>query len=132
MRARQSGRVSIAQVVAVGVLAVAGYFAFMYFPLLTHRMALGTIAREGAAKMLIEFNDGKLREEIFQKAKTETGVQIGMSEMFLQRQSNPIKATVTIKWTEQVKHVWGKNHVLKMSVTESAQPGAVKFGKNAE
>ena len=129
---RVSGKVSVVQVLALLVLAVAGYSAFMYFPLLTHRMALGTIAREAAAKMMVEHNDGKLREEIFERAKRETGVQIGMSEMFLQRQPNPRKTTVTLRWTEQVKHVWGKNHVIKMQVQESAEPGAVKFGKNAE
>jgi len=129
---RVSGKVSVVQVLALLVLAAAAYGAFMYFPLLTHRMALGTIAREAASKMLIEHNDGKIREEIFERAKRETGVQIGMSELFLSRSASVHKTIVTIRWTEQVKHVWGKNHVIKMQVQESAEPGAVKFGKNAE
>ena len=95
---RVSGKVSVVQVLALLVLAVAGYVALMYFPLLTHRMALGTIARESATKMLIDHNDGKLREEIFERAKRETGVQIGMSEMFLQRHPDPRRMTVTLKW----------------------------------
>lgn len=133
MRIRQGGRVEVVQVVGVVVLAAALYFGFMYLPVLTHRMAMADIARRYAARMLVDFNDGKLREEIFQQAKKETGIQIGMSELFLQRKQQPSSTHVTIKWTEQVKHIWGGSpHVIKMSVTESADNSGGKLLKNAE
>ena len=132
MTTRQAGRVGIVQVVAVVVLAAALYLGFMYLPVLTHRMTMSDIARRYAARMLIDFNDAKMREEIFLEAKKDTGIQIGMSELFLQRKQQPLSTHVTIKWTEQVKHIWGKNHVIKMSITESADNSGGKLIKNAE
>lgn len=130
---RSSGKVSIAQIVGLAILAVGIYFGWMYLPVLSHKMAMDDLARTYAARMLIDYDDTKMREEIRARAKSETGIEIGhMSELFLERRTSPkIKRVVTIKWTEQVKHVWGKNHVLKMSVSQSIEPGG-KVMKNAE
>lgn len=129
---RMRGRVSVAQVVVVSALAVGLYFGFRYLPVQMHKMGMGEIARAAAARMMVEFNDAKIREQVFQEAKSKTGVQIGTSELLLKRQQQPIVNTVTIRWTEQIHHPWSKSpHVLKMEVTESAAHGG-KVMKNAQ
>ena len=129
MRAR--GRVSIAQVVALAILAVGLYFGFMYLPVFTHKMGMGDVARKAAAKMVVEMDDMKIRNFVYETAKHDTGVQVGPSEVFVKRDTQPIANTVTIRWTEQIKHVWGKNHVMKMEVVETIGHGGVTM-KNAQ
>lgn len=131
---RARGRVSIAQVVGLAVLAAGLYFGFKYLPVLTHRMGLADVARGAAARMVVDLNDAKIREQIHQEARARTGVQIGMSELFLERKTHPVlENRVTIRWTEQIKHPWSKSpHVIKMEVTETAAVGNEKVMKNAQ
>lgn len=131
---RTRGRVSIAQVVALTVLAVGLYFGFRYLPVFMHKMGMGDIARAAAAKMMVELDDAKIRDQVFQEAKAKTGVQIGMSELQIKREHSPVRNTITIRWTEQIRHPWSKApHVLKMEVTETISPGGANLGmKNAE
>lgn len=125
------GKISFGGIVLV-VLAVAGiYFGFQYLPVLMHRMSIGDVARETAAKMQVEHDHARLGEMVRTEVKSRTGVQVGMSDLQLQRKQPGNVTVVTIKWTEQVKHIWGTNHVLKMEVTEQIEPGKVRL-KNAE
>ena len=126
---RRAGRASVSGIVMIVLGAIALYFAFMYLPVLMHKMSIGDVARQAAAKMQVDFADAKIRESIRTDIKSRTGVEIGMSELLITRKGT--LTTVNVKWTEQVKHLWGTNHVIKMEVTESVVPGNVKL-KNAE
>jgi hypothetical protein len=130
---RTRGRVSVVQVILIAVAAVGLYFGFRYLPVQMHKMGIADVARTAAAKMMVEHDDNKIRELVFQEVKSKTGVQVGMSELFIKRERNPIiKNTVTVRWTEQIRHPWSQSpHVLKMEVTESNGAGTVKM-KNAE
>lgn len=130
MRRTFEGRISVGGVVMVALIASGLYFGAMYIPVLTHKMSVRDVAREQAARMLVDFDDMRIRQQAYEKVLARTGIQIGTSEMLLLREQNPNRCSITIRWTEQVKHLWGKNHVMKMAVTESAQPGAIKM-KNA-
>jgi hypothetical protein len=130
---RMGGRVSVVQVVGLAVLAVGLYFGFRYLPVQMHKMGMGSVARTAAAKMMVEVDDAKIRNQVYQDALSETGIQIGTSELLVKRERNPvIKNTITIRWTEQVWHPWSKApHVMKMEVSESIGAGGIKI-KNAE
>ena len=128
---RERGRVSVSQIVMLAALVAGLYFGVMYLPILSHRWAMGDIARKAAAKMIYEFNDMEIREFVRTEAEQHTGIQIGTSELWLERRRQPTQYVVTIRWTEQVKHLWGKNHVMKMAVTEGVEPGGTVI-KNAQ
>jgi hypothetical protein len=127
---RSSGKISVMGVVMVAVAIAGVYFGAMYLPVLSHRMSIGDVAREAAAKTMVEHNDTAIREWVFTEVKNRTGIQVGTSEIQVSRGTGGVR-TVTVKWTEQVQHVWGTRHVLKMQVTEAVEPSKLHM-KNAE
>lgn len=131
LRNLERGGISIAQVVIGAIVAVAIYMAVMYVPGVMNKSTMKDIARTAAARMVVESNDAALREEIVKKA-TAAGIVIGQSEIRLERRLQPtIKYTVTLTWTEKVKHVWGSTKVSKATISASAEPGLSGI-KNAQ
>lgn len=120
---RQAGRVSIVQVVMVVIAAAIGYVAWKYGPVQMHKWAIADVARGTAARMMVEFDDRKLQEELRREVEERTGIQIGhLSELFLTREREGNVKRVEVHWTEQVDHVWGSTHTLEMVVVETAAP----------
>ncbi len=127
----EQGGISIAQIVTGTIVVVAVYLAAMYIPGVMHKVTMKDIARNAAAKMVLETNDAPIREEVAKQAKA-AGIVIGQSEIQINRQMKPtLKYTVTLRWTEQVKHVWGSTHVRKQVVSGIAEPGQSGI-KNAQ
>lgn len=127
---RERGKFSIGGAVVVVLLVAGLYLGFMYLPVGLHKWTMGEVARGAASRMMVEFDDNAIRNKVVDEAR-RNGLTVGPSEVLLQRDPVARKATVTIKWTEQVKHIWGKNHVIRMQVSEIAAPGDIKI-KNAE
>lgn len=130
-RNTERGGISITQVVVGAIVAAVLYAAVMYVPGVMNKSTMNGIARDAAARMVLESNDAAIREEIVKKA-TAAGIVIGQSEIKLERRIQPtVKYTVTLTWTEKVKHVWGSTQVSKSTASGIAEPG--KSGiKNAQ
>lgn len=119
----ERGGISVTQVVMFAILAVVLYMAYAYVPGMMHKGAMRDIARNAAAHMVVEASDPIIREEVVKKA-TEAGIVVGQSDVRIDRQLKPsIKYTVTITWTEKVKHIWGKTEVYKSTASGIAEPG---------
>lgn len=129
---RTEGKVSIAQIVVLAGLVAGGYFGVQYLPVLTSKGAAKDIARVAAVKMNVEPNDSVIREYIDTEARKRK-LPIGPSQVVLRRDfPQPGMYTVELGWTHQTKHVWGKNVVRQLKVSETSDGTTGKILKNAE
>jgi len=128
---RTSGRISVGGIVLLAVLLVAAYFGLQYLPVISQKARGGDIARNAAAKMVIEPNDYVIREFIQEQAK-QKGLTIPPSQIAVRR-NHPQRGmyTVELKWNHQIKHVWGKTKVVNLHVAETADTSGGKVLKNA-
>jgi hypothetical protein len=121
---RQTGKINWLQVGLAAIAIGLGCYGYVYGPMKLRKMAMSEIARDTASRMMVVLQDAPLAEEVAKRAHDEQGVEIGPSDVILNRQATPkIVDTVTIRWTEQVKPFWSSHtQVYKMQVSQSISP----------
>ena len=125
MRVRQlraGGRINPLQVFVLAIAAAVAYAGYVYMPGQMRKMSMNGLARDMSHKMLVDFNDGQIREEIINRAQHQGVMGLGASGITLER-LQPLKCRVTLTWVEQPHPFWNKNQVLHMKVVQEAEPG---------
>ena len=107
--------------IAIGIAIL--YMLIVFFPSLTHQMAVHQIADEEAARMNMNSNDEQIRKETLDKLN-QVGIHTSPANITLERRAQPyILNKITITYDDEVEHLWGSRQSLHKKVTASARMG---------